>query len=66
MAGRCVQCKRLTVEEWVHRLNVLASDIEEDMAVVHPSAWKEVVGDRNEQYRRLAHADTCDCEKKAS
>ncbi len=41
-------------DKWVARLNKLAREIDEDAATIHPSAWKEQLGDLYEKYRKLA------------
>ncbi|GEM_PF-4918406 len=45
---------RDATDKWVAKLNKLASEIDEDAAPTHPSAWKEQLGDLHEKYRKLA------------
>lgn len=52
--------KRLSTEEWVHRLNTLAAKIEETAASLHPSAWHEQLADLHQAYRELASQPTID------
>jgi len=45
----------VSIEEWVHRLNQLAGEIEAWMLAVHPSCWQsDQLEALNEAYRELA------------
>lgn len=46
----------MSIEEWVHRLNQLAGEIETWMLAVHPSCWQsdQQLAALNEAYRELA------------
>jgi hypothetical protein len=44
----------LETNKWVVRINKLARQLDEDAASMHPSVWNEALGDRHEQYRKLA------------
>lgn len=42
------------LDAWVRKVNRLAEDIDADARMVHPSAWPETLGQKVEQFRRLA------------
>jgi len=46
----------VTTDEWVHKLNELAGEIEDWMAAVHPSTWEHdgTIRELTEKYRKLA------------
>jgi len=55
--------KPLTTEEWVHRLNALAAEMDAACDGVHPSAWDKLTRDLQRQFRELAHHPTQDDEQ---
>lgn len=45
---------RKHVDAWVRKLNRLAAELEAEANSMHPSAWDEVLRDRNAKWRRIA------------
>lgn len=42
------------VTKWVKRINELSRQMDEMAMSMHPSGWKEQLGELNEKYRKLA------------
>lgn len=64
--NRCPRCHKLTVDAWVHTLNAHACHLYELECSMHPSAWHESLQPYRDEYARLAHTETCDCEGEAA
>ena len=50
----------ITTDEWVHRLNVLARQMDELCQGVHPSAWHELTAEMQDEFRLVAQMPTQD------
>ncbi len=48
----------IMTDEWVHRLNALARQMDEICKDVHPSAWSELTADLRAEYKCLAQMPT--------
>ena len=45
---------KLSQDEWVHRLNALARQMDEICEGVHPSVWRELTAELQDKFRRIA------------
>jgi len=52
--------KPITTDEWVHRLNELARQMDEMCEGVHPSAWHELTAELQAEFKRVAQMPTED------
>ncbi len=52
--------KRITTDEWVHRLYTLARQMDEMCEGVHPSAWHELTAELQAEFKRVAQMPTED------
>ena len=50
----------ITTDEWVHRLNALARQMDALRERVHPSAWPELTEELRTEFRRVAQMPTPD------
>ena len=56
---RCTT-RPITTDEWVHRLNALARQMDTLCEGVHPSAWHELTEELHAEFRRVAQMPTQD------
>lgn len=42
------------IDAWVHRLNRLGADLDDEALSMHPAAWHEALSDRIVRWKRLA------------
>jgi hypothetical protein len=54
------QTKPITTDEWAHRLNALARQMDELCQGVHPSAWRELTAELQAELHRVAQMPTED------
>ncbi len=50
----------ITTDEWVHRLNTLARQMDEMCEGVHPSAWHELTEELRAEFYRVVQMPTYD------
>jgi hypothetical protein len=50
----------ITTDEWVHRLNALARQMDTLCEGVHPSAWHELTEELRAEFRQLVQMPTQD------
>lgn len=52
------KARPITTDEWVHRLNALARQMDEMCEGVHPSAWHELTEELRDEFHRVAQMPT--------
>ncbi len=60
------QTKLITTDEWEHRLNALARQMDEPCEGVHPSTWHELTAELQDEFKRLAQMPTYDLPEQLS
>ncbi len=54
------QTKPIMTDEWMHRLNALARQMDEMCEGVHPSTWHELTAELQDEFKRLTQMPTAD------
>ena len=54
------RAKPITADEWVHRLNALARQMDERCVGVHPSAWHDLTEELRAEFQRVVQMPTQD------
>ena len=50
----------MTTEEWVHRLNKMAREMDDACEGVHPTAWADITGKTLSAWKKLAKEPVTD------